>query len=701
MEQSQIHYPMTFSAWATPIVKHPQNGLIDPMESLDDHPKPPQTNSVYTFLDEEGNIVPRPSYTDAYLPAFCFVQYVEANPPPPPEGYRYLKSELQRDMHSPLYWQYHEIGTPRYGVDTPNVMNFSPFELTQHQRAGLTSNPLEYPEGYFSTDHGVLITNFTIELHSILRIHGVNGQCGERLEYSVKALNRYQAYRSEIEIEDLGKLPEQIRGKIAGCIINFKVSRVDAQIVFHVRSKLFSLPHMDQYNCSGWTKVAGRWLYGQKDTEVSRFGAKFNTDFQIACDPAMTPLSAMHSAMGMLELSDNPPVIVPLVLFAHLGVLFKLFEHAGFPPHLLMFVNGKTGSYKTAACAVIFNLSGDPRNNIPATFRDSIASVEAKFQTYVDQTMLLDDFSPATTAGNRADMNKLLEAIIRYYGDGKGRGRSNATVTKSTTLVPRGLCCITGEDTGGSQSSLLRCVLIDVANGTFKSDVLTRYQSDPRCWTTHFQHFVNFIAPNFENFAQVIRNEFPKQRKRLQGFLKAGRLVDSAVFLILTGEILRKYGEEIGYLTKAQSTELANVWNNAILQAAVKSEAASSELDPVRFYLSTLFEAVDSGAERIARDKESFLCDTSILGYDHNGLWHVWPDRVFALVTKRAQLQQKMFPLSITKIHAALAEAKLIEAKEEKRSGKLKMNYLYRETFGERPRMLVINKEAAQQYLDT
>lgn len=273
---------------------------------------------------------------------------------------------------------------------------------------------------------------------------------------------------------------------------------------------------MDQYHCSGWTRVAGRWLYGQKDTEVSRFSIKFITDFQIACDPAMTPLSAMHSAMGMLELSDNPATIVPLVLFAHLGVLIKLFEHAGFPPHLLMFVNGKTGSFKTAACAVKFNLSGDPRNNIPATFRDSIASVEAKFQTYVDQTMLLDDFSPATTAGNRANMNRLLEAIIRYYG----KGRGNATVTKSTALVPR-------------------------------------------------------------------------------------------------------------------------------------------------------------------------------------GLWHVWLDRVFALVTKRAQLQQRMFPLSITKIHAALAEAKLIEAKAEKRSGRLQMNYLHRETFGERPRMLVINKEAAQQYLDT
>lgn len=66
--------------------------------------------------------------------------------------------------------------------------------------------------------------------------------------------------------------------------------------------------------------------------------------------------------------------------------------------------------------------------------------------------------------------------IIRYFGDGKGRSRSNISVDKAVSTVPRGLCCITGEDTGGSQSSLLRCIVIDVANGTFKRFVFARYE---------------------------------------------------------------------------------------------------------------------------------------------------------------------------------------------------------------------------------
>lgn len=466
-------------------------------------------------------------------------------------------------------------------------------------------------------------------------------------------------------------------------------------MVFHIRSQLFSIPHWDQYNCSGWRKIAGQWIYGQKNTDVSHCGAQFNTEFQIACNTAFTPQDAMRSAMRMLELSDNKSVIIPMVLFAHLGVLFTLFEYAGFPPRMLMFLNGKTGSYKTAVAAVVFNLTGKAKNNIPATFRDSIASIEAKFASFVDLTLLLDDYAPTTTTGSRADMNKLLETIIRYYGDGKGRGRSNATVTKATTLVPRGLCCITGEDFGGSQSSLLRCILIDVDNGTFKSDVLTWFQSDTRRWTTHFQHFISYISRNFEEFAQRIRQAFPSWRERYRGVLKAGRVVDSAVCLSLSGELLCAYGSAIGYFTEKERLMMRDQWNLAIIEALMKSEEESSEMDPVRFYLSTLFEAVDAGAECIARDKETFLMDTSVLGYASKGTWHVWPDRVYALATKRCQLQQRTFPLGVTKIHAALAEAGLIETAGEKKQ----MNYLYRESFGERPRMLVIRKDAAQQYL--
>ena len=120
-----------------------------------------------------------------------------------------------------------------------------------------------------------------------------------------------------------------------------------------------------------------------------------------------------------------PTIVGQVASFEELGVLlfsgeiivqitfYQLRNQPPLTPRFLMFVNGKTGSLKTALCSVLFNLTGEAARNIPAIFRDSVASVEAKFPQYCDQVLLLDDYSPATTARNKADMNKLLEDVMK------------------------------------------------------------------------------------------------------------------------------------------------------------------------------------------------------------------------------------------------------------------------------------------------
>ena len=699
-ENAPLIHPFYQVAWAVPIRPRDPTGMVNPMVFQSDLPDPPDANAVYTYLNEDGKIVPKPHDWEKYLPAFCYVQYVEECPPPPPPGYRYAMSELQKDVCSPAYHYYHEIGNPRYGIDTPNIAGFAPVELTLQERSGMISALMELPDGYYSTEAGVLVSNFVIEIHSILRVFGMNDMLCEKVEYSVRAQGSYLLSHEECDLESLDRLPEQIRSKVAGCMININVPRVDAQIVFHIRSSLLMQPRIDKYRSSGWKKINGVWLYAQDSAKLAGSGIVFETDFKIARNPSLSAKAALSSAMGMLAVSDRPEVIIPIVLYAHLGVIFSLFEQAGFSPRMLLFINGTTGSLKTAVCAVVFNLTGEVKRNIPATFRDSVASVEAKFPDYVDKVLLLDDYSPATTAKNRADMNKLLEDTIRYYGDGKGRGRSNATVTKAVTPVPRGLCCITGEDTGGSQSSLLRCVLIDVSNGVFNGEVLAPYQSDPRLWTTHFAYFVEYIASHFDSLVEDIRHWFPVLRSELRCRLNAGRAVDSAIYLCLTAKIVLLYARSVGWITEQETVEKFNFWCSAVVEAVKRSEDTSTEMDPVRFYLITLFEAVSSGAESIAPNKEAFVDDPSVLGYDNDGQWHIWPDRAYALAVKRCQLQRKNFPLGQVKTHAALADANLIEVTEDRRKEKMQVNYIRRESFGERPIMLVINKEAAQRYLE-
>lgn len=694
----ELTSPFVHYALAIPI--RSPDGYTVPMVFKDQFHPPPITEARLTFMDKDGTIVPHPAETTQCLPEYCYVQYVEAFPPPPPPGYQYVCSELEKDVLSPAYHYYHEIGTPRYGIDTPDYSGFSPFELTLQERSGMVSRLLELPEGYYSVEAQGLISNFIIEPLRLIKVVGMNGPISELLEYNIYAKRKCLGYCEEYPIEDLDKFTDYLRSKFKGCDLNYRVAKASTSIVFHLRSMFLDLPKAEKYCNSGWHKINGSWHYVQDSAKASNPNITFETGYRIAVNKALPPREAMQSAMGVLNLCNDPTIIVPMVLFAHLGAMFTLFEDAGFPPRMLMFINGKTGSLKTVVSSVLYNLTGDIKRNIPATFRDTVASVEAKFPDYADKVLLLDDYAPAMTAKNRADMNKLLEDVIRYFGDGRGRGRSNVSVSKAVTTVPRGLCCITGEDSGGSQSSLLRCILIDVANGTFDGERLAPYQSEPTLWTTHFDHFTRYVAERFELLQAEIRKQFLPLRSRMRGMLTAGRVVDSAIYLHLTAQIVLEYGIDIGWISAAEAGTLLESWTLAIVDALKRSEDASKELDPVPFYITTLFEAVDSGAEIIAPDKETFLVDPSVLGYDNNGDWHVWPDRLYALAVKRCQLHKKNFPLSQKKTHTALADAHVIRVSADKRGDTTQINYLYRENFGERPRMLVIDKEAAQRHLE-
>lgn len=54
-------------------------------------------------------------------------------------------------------------------------------------------------------------------------------------------------------------------------------------------------------------------------------------------------------------------VIDTLLLYALLGVSYRLFDESGYPPHFLLFLYGKTGSFKTALAKVLFTQLCDER----------------------------------------------------------------------------------------------------------------------------------------------------------------------------------------------------------------------------------------------------------------------------------------------------------------------------------------------------
>lgn len=184
-----------------------------------------------------------------------------------------------------------------------------------------------------------------------------------------------------------------------------------------------------------------------------------------------------------------------------------------------------------------------------------------------DSVFLIDDFHPATSRGQELEMRRTLETLIRFFGDGIGKSRATSSMDVVRETKPHGMCAITGEDTSGSLSSLLRCVLIGVEPNTFCGKVLQKFQDDPDILPTHYFHFLQFIEDNYDEIKGLIAVKFKQYRQEFTVELSERRLADAGAALTLIAEILGGYAQNVARICIDMQ-----LWRDAIRRTLATSE---------------------------------------------------------------------------------------------------------------------------------
>lgn len=366
---------------------------------------------------------------------------------------------------------------------------------------------------------------------------------------------------------------------------------------------------------------------------------------------------------------------------------------------------GTTGSLKTSVLSLLFNFTTKEEDNIPARFHDTAASIEAKLDLYRDRVLLVDDLAPMTTKKALHEQCELMEKITRIYGDGTAKSRCSGTMRLKTASKTAGLCAFTGEDVFGSESSMLRYVLLYVTPETYDRQLLAVYQKNPALWTSHIYHFVEYIGPNFEQYAGAISESFAFYREKCRERLQAGRVVDAAVSLMLTAWIFLKYAVYMGAIYTQEFDTTLDTWSTCILDVMSDSEVESKQESPVLVYLKELFLASEDSKVPLARAEKEYADNPDrYWGFVRSDFWYLQPDRVYAAVCAACSKRGEKFPLSRPKIHAVLRETGLIKVQHERRGDKETVLPLVKISSklpdGKRPRMLALNKNLALEYLE-
>ena len=544
----------------------------------------------------------------------------------------------------------------------------------------------------------VFLGDFSIEAveHRLVHRSAKKGDIVDEYELCVKTRDRKQSI--VVAPKDIDGIVGIIQRVMPMCSVSTSVKKAQALIVNHVRKQLSALPERHFIQTTGFMEIDGRWFFAH-DGAAPIANLVFQTGYTIPVDANFNPKGAYRMLMEFLGISDRLPLMLPMVLLAHLSPMFNLFDAAGYVPRFVLFINGRTGSLKTSTAMVIFRIFAEQPTSPEANFKDTEVALEIKLGEGHGRVILLDDYRPpVTSVDGKSNLSKL-ESVIRAVGDRIAKSRSNPELGKAKEFLPTSCVVVTGEDLGGTQSSQLRMLIVSIGKGDICGSKLKHFQDNPLMLTTHMAYFLKWAGDRGADIIQFIKSSFELERQFFKDCLREPRIIDTAATLMLTARILHCYGVEVGAVAKGTEVQNLSEWRQAILEVCLSSEGISKAQDPVQMYLQAFLDMKDRKELDVAASIQHYEAEKHIGYADGDFLW-LWHREVFARVVKYWSKLGIMFPLTVEKTNEHLDSAGLIRPCFEARGEGNKKLFVCKSSLPGRGRMLVLNEVLARRYLD-
>ena len=383
-----------------------------------------------------------------------------------------------------------------------------------------------------------------------------------------------------------------------------------AQIVY--RNSLDNLPISVEYSLAGWTdEISPEYMHsGIANCIANR---------QLALISSNEERQVVLDGLKFLKIGDLKKTL-PIFLFAHLGIMAKLFEEAGLPIQFLLLIHGKTGSFKTAVSKLIFQVF---KNDSLVNFTWTAAALEKERENSQDLVFLLDDIFQATDKQTLAK----LEGILRPYGDGAPRGKIDATTKTISTVPLRSCAAVTAEAVPTSQlSSQLRMLKLEVDHQSFNSHHLKFFQEDQRIakfqrspnsyLEKYFSVFIKFLESNYRSTVQNIADFSTMSLEAASNI--SPRLVSTYRILLSTINTVLKLAIWAESISAEQAIQLKQHWESIVWELIVLNQIQSQTYDPALRYLMAINHGYNSSQLNIAPNKEAFFSSPIYHGFMKN-----------------------------------------------------------------------------------
>ena len=503
-----------------------------------------------------------------------------------------------------------------------------------------------------------------------------------------------------ISSKDISNICKIIKRTFAIARIDFETKHVDKMIEDEFREAVRQCKIIFRRYQQGWQIINGDMIYVHKSAKYLN-----NVEYALTANLPLVRCDKENIGRSLLiafSLYYDSASMSTMLMFSLLGVLYRPFREAGYPPRFLLFLHGKTGSMKTTIGKILYTqLADDAVRDMPRRIdSDTIVSFErAVIESGYDTVTLIDDYNPAKSRKKKDEMANKLESIVRLVGDMSSKSRSNVKLEDCRGEGVQGTVALTGELRGKGLSSNLRCLYCKITREKANIDAITWFQENTPIYTTIIYEFAEYVGTNWQSIVSYIRNYFPHIRREINEILSERRLVDSVVTLHMVYHIMLQFLLNYCGLGEEEVMKVAGNVEQDIINNAKMSLAISSEDSPSILFIKTINDLMRVGTIILGTGKITVYDIGKYDGFDDANYFYFNPELVFKKVRSFLMASNIEFVMDLKEIIIALYEDGIIKTAS---NGKGKRTYCVRIGVGDgkKQNFLKISKEIFHKVLD-
>ncbi len=421
------------------------------------------------------------------------------------------------------------------------------------------------------------------------------------------------------------------------------------------REAMSGIREMNCYIDHGWQMIHGRHVYIHKG--ASGIQGEIMTGRNLPIDNRFNVSDCFDIYKHSISIYKDVGIMSVMSSFSFLGISYKLFEEAGFAPSFLLFLTGKTGSFKTAMAKLLYvQVEIEKYRRFPRRLdSDTETSLERGLVVGGrDTTLLIDDFSPAQNSRKKLNLENKLELVVRMVGDRSSKSRSNPSLEDCRGEGVQGVVVLTGELRNRGLSSNLRCLYCAIDRKNVNVEAVSWMQDNEAAYTTLIQYFIYFLSSSWETVVSYIRDNYNKLRKSAEKLLKASRLVDSLVTLWLMSDILESFFQY--YCGVGEEAKIISEFKAQMVPVFVASESASFEEEPGITFIRALIAMMENQKLLV---KDGRLTEAELGQYDgffEGDYLYLLPDLTYQKTVNWIRTGGVFFSLSAKEIASTLCK---------------------------------------------